>query len=86
MADLVIATETFTANDTNGNPIVVHAGQTLLYDDDDLVRRFPHYFQVSERHQRPDVEQATSRPGEKRGQTARIKAEANPGTVETDTE
>lgn len=74
MSDLMVAIETFTCNDAGGTPVVVHAGTTLLFDDDELVVRYPQFFKVSERHQRPEVEQATSAPAEQRGATARASA------------
>lgn len=61
--NLMVATETFMTRD-RGNII---AGQTIVWDDDELVTRFPHAFQVSDAHRRPEVEQATSAPGELRG-------------------
>jgi hypothetical protein len=59
---LYIATESFITDGASAA-----AGLTLLWGDDPLVKRFPQFFRESADHSRPDVEEATSAPGEKRG-------------------
>lgn len=75
MAQLMVATETFQTMDEGGAPVSVHAGRDLFFDDDDIVRRFPQFFRVSERHARPEVEAATAAPGEVRGERAAAEAD-----------
>lgn len=77
-SQLMMAVETFVTNRLDGSPVVVHARQTFLFDDDELVRRFPQNFQVSADHHRPDVEETTAVPGEKRGDA---KSTGRGGTV-----
>lgn len=69
MADLMVATETFETRKNDGSPVIVHAGRTLVYDDDELAVRFPQHFKRSEQHTRPEVEDTSAAPGAKRGQT-----------------
>jgi hypothetical protein len=59
---LYIATESFITNSGSAA-----AGLTLLYGDDPLVRSHPEFFKESPDHARPEVEEATASPGEKRG-------------------
>lgn len=65
MSKQMIATETFRAV-INGFSDLVTAGQTRVDADHELVRRYPERFAPVE-SERPEVEQATSAPGEKRG-------------------
>jgi hypothetical protein len=58
---LYVATESFITNDGSAA-----AGTTLLWGDDPLVRSHPQFFQESPGHARPEVEEATAAPGEKR--------------------
>jgi hypothetical protein len=52
----------------NGEPFVVNPSEVFAADHP-LVRAFPHLFKAVEpTRQRPDVEQMTAAPGEKRGE------------------
>lgn len=62
----VEATETF-SGDLDGAPIVIRK-EMVISADDPVAKAFPQYFQpLSPRRSRPEVEQATAAPGEKRG-------------------
>lgn len=62
-AKLVKARETF-STDVDGASVVVHAG-TVVRATDPRVKGREDLFEPAE--QRPDIEQATAAPGEKRG-------------------
>ena len=57
----------------NGEPFVVNPSDFFAADHE-LVRSYPHLFKPVEAN-RPDVEQATAAPGEKRGRKRRESAE-----------
>ena len=60
------AVESFTANLLDGTPVIVNRDRSYYDEEHELVRRFPQFFRPVE-ESRPDVEQATKEPGEKRG-------------------
>lgn len=52
----------------DGTPFVLAPGE-ILAASHEIVRTYPHFFKPLDRdRQRPDVEQATAEPGEKRGE------------------
>ena len=66
MSKQVIATMTFRAN-VNGFSDLITEGETILDADDPTAREYPDRFEPVKREQaRPEVEQATAAPGEKR--------------------
>lgn len=65
MARQMVATETFRAV-VNGFSELVKAGETIVDADHELVRAHPEKFERV-KVERPDVEAATSGPGERRG-------------------
>lgn len=66
MADILIATETFTT-EVDGVPQVIQKGVTRVRAGHPLAEQNPDYFEPADRHIHFDVEQATKAPGEKRG-------------------
>ena len=60
------ATESFTANLLDGSSVIVNRDRSYYDEEHELVRRFPQFFKPVEQP-RPDVEQATREPGERRG-------------------
>ena len=65
MAKQMVATMTFRAN-VNGYSEPFTDGETIVDADHPTVREYPERFEPV-RSQRPEVEEATSNPGEKRG-------------------
>jgi hypothetical protein len=65
MAKQMVATETFLAV-VNGYTDRFIAGETIVDSDHEAVRAHPDKFERV-RKERPEVEQATAAPGEKRG-------------------
>ena len=54
--------------DFNGEPFVLNPSE-IFAPDHPLVRKYPHLFEpVEPSRQRPQVEQTTAAPGEKRGE------------------
>lgn len=67
MARQMIATETFRAV-VNGYADLFVAGETIVDADHEAVRAHPDRFEpVKRNRERPEVEQATQGPGERRG-------------------
>jgi len=69
MASIVMATDSFTGfNKLTREDVTVHKGD-LVWSEDPIVKNWPEYFgpPTVRGKQHPDVEQATARPGEKRG-------------------
>jgi hypothetical protein len=55
------------SGDFNGIPFVLSPNE-IFAGDHELVRNYPHLFRpVEARRSRPEVEQATAAPGERRG-------------------
>jgi hypothetical protein len=57
------------SGDHNGEPFVLNPND-LYRADDELVTAYPHLFKEA-KQTRPEVEQATASPGEKRGSSRR---------------
>jgi hypothetical protein len=58
------------SGDHNGEPFVL-SPREVFNSDHQLVRAYPHLFQpVEQTRDRPDVEQMTAGPGEKRGSSS----------------
>jgi len=71
MAKQMVATLTFRAN-VNGYSEQFTDGETIVDSDHPTVLEYPERFEAV-RSTRPEVEEATSAPGEKRGEKAKSK-------------
>jgi len=75
MPTMHVAIESAITRRSDGTEVTITRGRTLLWDDDELVQRYPEWFTASPEHARPENEAAIAEPGRRRGRPPKIRDE-----------